>query len=98
MSCNQPRQPWRLCWLLRAFLLLPLATLRAEQPSSPEALLKKLRPFTQPPAEFAEKFGPYKSPLKFADGSLAKSPVDWTRRRAEILKTWHQRLGPWPPL
>ena len=67
-------------------------------PDSREALWKKLEPFAQPPTEFAGKFGPYRSPLKFADGSLAKTPADWARRRDEILKTWHKRLGPWPPL
>jgi dienelactone hydrolase len=80
------------------FLLLAVAILGAEQPGSSETLWKKLEPFAEPPAEFAGKFGPYQSPLKFADGSLAKSPGDWARRRAEILKTWHERLGPWPPL
>jgi hypothetical protein len=24
--------------------------------------------------------------------------ADWQRRRAEILATWHQLMGPWPPL
>ncbi|MCS7047321.1 MAG: hypothetical protein NZO58_13260, partial [Gemmataceae bacterium] len=63
-----------------------------------ERLWQKLAPFTQPPPEFAGKFGPYQSPLKFADGSVVKTPADWKRRRAEIFKTWTERLGPWPPL
>lgn len=50
-----------------------------------------------PPAEFADDFGTLASPLKFADGSLVKTPDDWQRRRAEILKTWHDLMGPWPP-
>lgn len=69
-----------------------------DQPTAAEVLWKKLAPFAQPPAEFAGQFGSYKSPLKFADGSIATSPRDWDRRRDEILKTWHKRLGPWPPL
>src|SRR5207244_2953652 len=88
----------RVCWLLTGFLPLAAVSLGAAQPATPEALWKTLEPFAQPPAEFAGKFGPYQSPLKFADGSIAKTPADWTRRRAEILKTWHERLGPWPPL
>lgn len=88
------------CWffglLLAAFAAaLPL---RAGDTASAEALWKELGPFTQPPAEFAGKFGPYKSPLEFADGSIAKTPADWAKRRAQISKTWHDRLGPWPPL
>jgi hypothetical protein len=63
-----------------------------------EALAVRLAPYYQPPAEFADDFGPYKSPLEFADGSRVKSAEDWQRRRAEILKLWHERLGAWPPL
>src|SRR5262249_37652009 len=87
-----------------AAILLPLAlvSLRAPQAAAQQAardaLWKKLEPFAEPPAEFADKFGSYPSPLKFADGAVAKTPADWTRRRAEILKTWHERLGTWPPL
>ena len=88
--------------VLSAFLLagfLPaVVAVGADEPASADALWKKLEPHAQPPAEFAGKFGPYKSPLEFADGSLAKTPADWAKRRAEILKTWHERLGPWPPL
>jgi hypothetical protein len=61
-------------------------------------LWKKLEPFTRPPAEFEGKFGSYRSPLKFANDAIAKTPADWAQRRAEILKTWHKRLGEWPPL
>jgi dienelactone hydrolase len=57
-----------------------------------------LEPFAQPPEEFAGKLGAYRSPLKFADGTVVKSAADWARRRDEILKTWNKRLGPWPPL
>src|SRR5262249_21664620 len=66
--------------------------------SEREALWRELEPFTEPPAEFAGQFGPFRSPLKFADGAIAKTPADWGRRRKEILETWHRRLGPWPPL
>jgi dienelactone hydrolase len=91
-------QAFRPGFVLAAFLPVLGITVAAGQPASPEALWKKLEPFAQPPPEFAGKFGSYRSPLSFADGSRAKTPADWTRRRAEILKTWHRRLGPWPPL
>jgi dienelactone hydrolase len=79
-------------------LLALVAAAGAEQPRAAEELWQKLAPFAQPPAEFAGKFGPYRSPLKFADGSMVKSAADWERRREEIAKTWHARLGPWPAL
>src|SRR5262249_25137024 len=83
---------------LLATFLLAAAVVASEKPASPEALWKKLEPFAQPPEEFAGKFGSYRSPLKFADGAVVKSAADWARRRDEILKTWHKRLGPWPAL
>lgn len=83
--------------LLAAFPVL-IAPVAADPPAAPEALWKKLEPFAQPLQEFAGKVGPYRSPLQFADGTVVKSAADWTRRRDEILKTWHKRLGTWPPL
>ena len=85
-------------FLLAAFLLANLSAGAAQQPTSAEAVWKKLEPFAQPPEEFAGKLGTYRSPLKFADGSVVKSKADWPRRREEILTTWHKRLGPWPAL
>jgi gamma-glutamyltranspeptidase/glutathione hydrolase len=78
--------------------VLAVAAHASDQPVSPEALWQKLEPFAQPPEEFAGKFGSYRSPLEFADGTVVKSAADWVRRRDEILKTWHKRLGPWPLL
>jgi dienelactone hydrolase len=100
MSCHcQMRVHTLLCCLLAAaFALMTAVALSAGQPADAEALWKKLEPFAQPPEEFAGKLGSYRSPLQFADGSMAKTPADWKRRREEILKTWQKRLGPWPPL
>src|SRR5262249_30426093 len=96
--CPQRGPAFRCGFLLATFLLVAAATVASDRPASPEALWKKLEPFGRPPKEFAGKLGPYRSPLKFADDSVVKSAADWARRRQEILKTWHRRLGPWPPL
>jgi hypothetical protein len=80
-------------FLLATFLLGAVAALASDQPASLEGLWKKLEPFAQPPEEFAGKFGSYRSPLQFADGTVAKTATDWARRREDILKTWHKRLG-----
>ncbi len=64
----------------------------------PVSLPKDLAPFFQPPAEFAHLFGAYRSPLLFADGTAVKTAADWQRRREEILKQWHELMGPWPPV
>jgi len=84
--------------LLGACLAIMSTASGADQPERSESLWKKLEPFAQPPAEFAGKLGPYRSPLTFADGTLAKTPADWAKRRDEIKTTWHKRLGAWPPL
>ena len=51
-----------------------------------------------PPGEYAGDLGRYRSPLKFADGSTAATAADWARRRQEILTSWQELLGSWPPL
>jgi dienelactone hydrolase len=78
--------------------VLSAAAFKSDQPASSQALWKKLEPFAQPPEKFAGKFGSYRSPLKFADGSIAKTGADWARRRHEIQQLWHKRLGSWPAL
>jgi dienelactone hydrolase len=108
MNTKLSRTELRACHLARscsAYLListgivvLTLVDSGAEEPSRREALLKKLEEFSRPPAEYAGQLGPYRSPLHFADGSMAKTPADWARRREEISQTWRRRLGPWPPL
>jgi hypothetical protein len=60
--------------------------------------LGRLAPFFQPPKEFAGDLGSYKSPLKFDDGSPVRGAQDWPKRRQEILKYWHDAMGPWPAL
>jgi dienelactone hydrolase len=42
--------------------------------------------------------GDFRSPLLFADGTPVRSAADWPRRRSEILKTWTDAMGAWPPL
>src|SRR5687768_6774628 len=76
---------------------LSAAMARAESQAGTE-LQGKLAPFAQPPQDFAGKLGDYRSPLVFADGTRVKTPDDWVRRRSELLKLWHDRLGAWPPL
>jgi dienelactone hydrolase len=84
--------------MLAGALALGCASARADEPAAGAALWSKLEPFSRPPAEYADKFGSYRSPLQFADGSSVKTPADWARRRQEILKAWTRRLGAWPPL
>jgi pimeloyl-ACP methyl ester carboxylesterase len=67
-------------------------------PADPQAAWKRIEPFFTPPAEFKGVLGPYRNPLQFNDGSIAKTPDDWKRRRQEILDDWHNAMGPWPEM
>lgn len=59
---------------------------------------KKIYALFTPPEAFRTEPGRGRSVLAFEDGRTVKTAADWTRRRAEILKGWHEILGPWPPL
>lgn len=74
--------------------LVPAAANAADR----EELAAQLRPYYQPPAEFAMQFGEYHSPLLFADGTRVQSADQWPRRREELLALWTRRLGAWPAL
>ena len=70
----------------------------ADEAEQNTPLWRKIQQYTQPPAEYRDKFGSYRSPLKFPDGDTVKTPQDWAKRREQILSLWHKRLGEWPPL
>lgn len=94
----------RRCFLRRissaalASLILPRATRGAEISRREARLPPELARLFAPPPEFAEKFGAYRSPLLFEDGSRVAAPADWTRRAAEIRKRWEELIGRWPAL
>ena len=51
-----------------------------------------------PPKEWRGKLGAFRSPLVFNDGTRAKTPADWARRRMELRVDWMKLLGQWPKL
>jgi hypothetical protein len=73
---------------------LPLSLYAADSRTVPP----ELEPAFQPPAEFAEKLGPFRPVLTFADGRSVTTRADWALRREEIRKAWHDVMGPWPAL
>lgn len=58
----------------------------------------ELRSFFEPPTEFRNDLGSFRSPLMFEDGKRVENPRDWRKRREEILGTWQKIMGPWPEL
>ena len=57
-----------------------------------------IAPYFTPPAAYAEKFGDFRSPLQFDDGTIVKAAAEWPRRREEIANYWTGIMGPWPQL
>ena len=70
-------------------------SLFAQEPA-PDLRWQQLAPFFSPPAEWSHAAG--RSPLLFEDGRRAETAEQWQQRRREILKRWHEILGPWPAL
>lgn len=64
--------------------------------SDAASLSRTIAPHFQPPAEYANQLGKFRSPLLFEDGSKVTKPADWPRRREEILHQWTELMGPWP--
>ena len=90
---------WSLAFGMMTLVLIvsgPLTSFSAQEkgPKIPD----KIAPFFQPPRNSPTILAIYKSPLKFNDGTPVKNAADWKKRRQEILKTWHELLGPWPEL
>lgn len=81
-----------------SFLIAGLVLGMASSLMADDAAWNKLKPYFEPPAEFAGQTGKYRSPLTFNDGTSVKNAADWARRRQEILERWTGLLGKWPDL
>ena len=57
-----------------------------------------IEPFLEPPAGLHGQSDARPSPLRTASGGMITSAAAWAGRRAEILKEWHDLMGPWPSL
>lgn len=84
-------------------LILPVSAWvkgqNAGQPALKEGTIwKKIAPYFSASEEFKGKYGEYRSPLNFYDGRRVKTPMDWKKRREEILERWNGQMGKWPPL
>lgn len=71
----------------------------AEEPMKTKAeIWKQIQPLFSPPEQLKNDFGNYPTVLKFNDGRPVTNAAEWQVRRQEILKTWHDAMGPWPAL
>src|SRR4051812_7750851 len=88
-----------LCIVFGACLMLKIQAWG--QPAQDKVALQPptdLAEFFRPSEKYRSDFGPFRSPLRFTDNTVAKTPEDWLRRRKEILESWHKAMGPWPAL
>ena len=60
------------------------------------AIWKKIAPDFSVPAAYVDDYGTYRSPLKFYNGNMVKTPEDWRKRRKEIHNRWQDLMGHWP--
>jgi len=58
----------------------------------------KISPYFSPAKQWENKYGNYRSPLIFNDGTPVKTAAQWKQRRREILADWQSMLGQWPEL
>src|ERR1051325_8719518 len=79
-------------------LWMGLAPLGVSWAAEPDPAWRQIQPWFNPPAELANDFGRYRSPLQFDDGRPVKSAAEWAARREEIRRYWHKILGSWPAL
>lgn len=78
--------------------LLLVTVASSQEPANRATLEKRLAKYYSPPEEFAREMGKYRSPLQLANGQRVTSSKQWHKRRSEILASWHDRLGAWPPI
>lgn len=96
------------CSLLFGFFVGPMiAAAQQGLPSDPSiaksaeqsgTAWSRIEKYFDPPAEWRDKLGEYRSPLLFAGGDQVTTAEQWTQRRAELLTKWEELLGKWPTL
>jgi len=85
--------------LPRWFLVLAcVASVAAFGASSRDDVPAELRAYFSPPPAIRAPSSELRSPLIFDDGRPVASPADWAKRRDEIRRYWHERMGTWPTL
>lgn len=98
---SKDERPWAFRLLVTGITLLVLSSSDAcwaQDDASPVNSWATIAPFFSPPAEFDGELGDYRSPLRFADGSMVETAEEWGNRRNEILDRWHGLMGKWPAL
>ena len=91
------------CWitLMRATSVLcvfVILQVEAHGQAADSVAWSTIRDAFNPPEDWRDRLGEYRSPLIFNDGQMVTTNVDWQRRRSELLSDWNGLLGAWPAL
>ena len=97
-SNRAPLDPVCMVYAAMLPLLCAVSTAAQDADGREATAWNTIAPYFQPPADLAEDMGEYRSPLLFDNGRPVQTPDQWSQRRQEILRFWHQVLGQWPPL
>lgn len=62
------------------------------------AIWGQIATYFEPPSEYKNVYGDYRSPLLFYNGDSVKTKKDWQKRRAEIRSRWMDLMGEWPAI
>lgn len=62
------------------------------------AIWGQIATYFEPPSEYKNVYGDYRSPLLFYNGDSVKTKKDWQKRRAEIRSRWMGLMGEWPAI
>lgn len=66
--------------------------------STADVVPESMRSWFEPAADAGGRPDAYRSPLVRADGRRVTVAAEWPARRTEILRQWHEAMGPWPAL
>src|SRR5206468_5792739 len=90
--------------MIRSLLVLLLgsalagASVPVQGPARAKEIWEKIGHLFAPPAELKDDLGAFRPVLQFEDGRAVRTAAGWQERRRELLRKWHNLLGPWPPL
>ena len=62
------------------------------------AIWGQIATYFEPPSEYKNVYGDYRSPLLFYNGDSVKTKKDWQKRRAEIRSRWMDLMSEWPAI
>ena len=86
-------------WFVLLLFLVQVLLLREFQ-GAPQVteIWAKIGRFFSPLPEYRNDLGTFRPVLQFEDGRPVRTAAEWQERRKELLRKWHDLLGPWPPL